>query len=202
MKTLSTLFLLLFFSLFFTSCNNNDEEIINQTVAENSSTIKFITQKFTGTISRIDISSWQYGTHVLSISSIDKRARYVVLSSKTIDLNKYNGQKVEVTAKLIHKSISGGPEHYNVIDIKVINDTKIYQFTGKIFKSRDVTNWMYGSHIMKLINGNYIALSSKTIDLNKYMMGRTVRITATKIHGSLSGGPDYFEVLTIIPIQK
>jgi hypothetical protein len=64
----------------------------------------------TGTIQQLEITSFQYGTHVISGYAI---------RSKIINLDKYIGQTVTAIGQLIEGyPIEGGPEFLEIHEIK------------------------------------------------------------------------------------
>lgn len=101
MKKLFLLFVLL---LFFTSCNSIvDSNGINEK---------------SGTLRKIEVSTWMYGTHTLD----DESGRPVyALTSKTIDLSLYENKKVVVSGDLVKGyPVDGGPVYLNVTNLVVI----------------------------------------------------------------------------------
>lgn len=67
----------------------------------------------TGNLRQQGVTTYQYGTHVLDAVS---GSEYVV-KSETIDLDKYVGKHVQVTAINMHYTVENGPELYNVISV-------------------------------------------------------------------------------------
>lgn len=71
------------------------------------------TMKFTGEIEAIGMSSWQYGTHTLTNENT-----FYALKSEKIDLSKYEGKTVTVSAvKIEGYPLEGGPEFLNVVQV-------------------------------------------------------------------------------------
>lgn len=73
--------------------------------------------KHTGIIERIEISTWQYGTHTLN----DENGKILfALRSSDIDLNKYQNKKVIIWGnKISGYPVDGGPIY---IDVKKVEE--------------------------------------------------------------------------------
>ncbi|MFV8225472.1 hypothetical protein [Christiangramia aquimixticola] len=82
----------------FSSCNSSD--------IEDGSIYK-------GTIQKSEVTTYQYGTHVL----ITSENRYA-LKSETLDLNDYIEKTITIKAeKIPGYPVDGGPEYLNVLKI-------------------------------------------------------------------------------------
>jgi thioredoxin-related protein len=76
------------------------------------------TQTATGTIHKIGMTSWMYGTHTLDDSN---GLPIYALKSSTIDLNNYDNKEVKVSGDLIKGyPVDGGPKYLNVTGITVV----------------------------------------------------------------------------------
>ena len=77
-------------------------------------------EKRTGTLTTIGMSTWMYGTHVLSDDT--GKPTTALSGEKSIDFNSYEGQKVEVIG-LLKKGypVDGGPEYLEVESIKSVD---------------------------------------------------------------------------------
>lgn len=73
--------------------------------------------KQTGIIERLEISTWQYGTHTLN----DENGQVLfALRSSDIDLNKYQNRKVIIWGnKISGYPVDGGPVY---IDVKKVEE--------------------------------------------------------------------------------
>lgn len=77
----------------------------------------------------------------------------------------------------------------------VSDNPNLIQLSGKMEKL-EVSGFGYGSHIINS-DGKNFALTSKQVDLNKFV-GKWVVVKGKKIDGyPLEGGPDYIEILHI-----
>ena len=77
-------------------------------------------EKRNGTLTTIGMSTWMYGTHILS----DDTGKPITALSggNNIDFDSYEGEKVEVTGSLKDGyPIDGGPEYLEVKSIKNLN---------------------------------------------------------------------------------
>lgn len=72
-----------------------------------------------GILTKIQMSTWMYGTHVLSDEIGEP---LTALSSPKINLDKYEGERVEVKGILEDGYSELGPEYLKVQSIKVINN--------------------------------------------------------------------------------
>ena len=100
MKILSFAFALL---LFLFACNSSVDSLDKQNQ--------------TGTIHKLEISTWMYGTHTLDDS--DGKHLYA-LTSSTIDLNEYVGKDVTVSGKLVEGyPVDSGPLFLDVTSVTV-----------------------------------------------------------------------------------
>jgi hypothetical protein len=70
-----------------------------------------------GTLQQQGMTTYQYGTH--TISSAEGNA--YVLKSDVLNLKKFEGKKVKLTAQNLHYTVENGPELYNVVAIKEID---------------------------------------------------------------------------------
>ncbi|CAM3803715.1 hypothetical protein MUGA111182_10555 [Mucilaginibacter galii] len=69
------------------------------------------------------------------------------------------------------------------------------EFSGEV-KRLEASFYMYGTHTIISNNINY-ALTSKTVDLDKYL-NKQVTLEAVKIPGyPIEGGPDYYNVTKV-----
>ena len=69
---------------------------------------------FKGEIDKIGMSTWQYGTHTLTVEDT-----FYALKSEKIDLTPYEGKTVTITAEKIEGyPVDGGPEFLNVVQVK------------------------------------------------------------------------------------
>jgi len=70
--------------------------------------------EITGQIKKVEYSTYMYGTHSITTSN-----SWYALISSTVDLNKYLNKQVTVKATKISSSpIEGGPDYYDVIEVK------------------------------------------------------------------------------------
>ncbi|WP_373059612.1 hypothetical protein [Zunongwangia sp. H14] len=70
--------------------------------------------KTTGTLEARGITSYQYGTHIL-----ETEEDFFALRSDTIDLTKYEGEKIRISAtKIEGYPIEGGPAFLNVLKVE------------------------------------------------------------------------------------
>lgn len=77
----------------------------------------------------------------------------------------------------------------------VSDNQNLIKLSGKIEKL-EVSGFGYGSHLINS-GGKMFALTSKSIDLNKFA-GKAVVAKGKKIDGyPLEGGPDYIEILEV-----
>lgn len=77
----------------------------------------------------------------------------------------------------------------------VSDNQNLIQLSGKIEKL-EVSGFGYGSHLINSDRKMY-ALTSKDIDLNKFV-GKAVIAKGKKIDGyPLEGGPDYIEIIQV-----
>ncbi|AVR44649.1 hypothetical protein C7S20_04885 [Christiangramia fulva] len=98
MKTLSIVGFNIIF-LFAIACGSSSQSVATE---------------YTGTIEPAGITSYQYGTHRL----ITDDETYALKSEK-VDLNKYEGKKVTLTAEKVEGyPVDGGPIFLNVMTIK------------------------------------------------------------------------------------
>ena len=86
-----------FIMLFLISCGNGNEN----------------TTRMQGVIQQQGITSYQYGTHTLN-----NEESFYALKSEKIDLDQYVDKEVVIQGRLIHEGLSGGPEYYEVVEIK------------------------------------------------------------------------------------
>lgn len=71
-----------------------------------------------GTVAPLEMSTWMYGTNMLTK---DSKIVVSLIADKNIKLDDYNGKKVEVTGELKEGyPIDGGPEYLEVKTIKII----------------------------------------------------------------------------------
>jgi hypothetical protein len=83
-------------------------------IAASTCSKKEQTFSFNGTLEKQGITSYQYGTHVIS----DGKITYA-LKSDAIDLDKYVSKKVTIYGfKIEGYPISGGPDYINVTRIE------------------------------------------------------------------------------------
>lgn len=95
----SAIFTVLLFSIFLLSCEKTEDD-------------SFDFQK-TGKIEAVQATYWMYGTHIIEIDG-----RLYALSSKKIDLNKYNNQIVTILGKMMDGyPLEKGPPHVEVFEI-------------------------------------------------------------------------------------
>lgn len=67
-----------------------------------------------GTIQKLEMSTFQYGTHTL-----EGKDGFFALRSEKVELNDYNGQEVKVEAQKVEGyPVDGGPVFLEVIAIK------------------------------------------------------------------------------------
>jgi hypothetical protein len=72
-----------------------------------------------GKINKIDVSSWQYGTHTLE--DTQGKPMYA-LKSSSINLELYEGKAVNISGnKIDGYPVDGGPVYIEVTEIKVVN---------------------------------------------------------------------------------
>lgn len=96
MKSLKILFVIISIGLCAISCNKDEEKPINVEVV--------------GTIQQQGITTYQYGTHVIT---------GYALRSSNIDLDNYIGQTVTVIGHLVEGyPIEGGPDYIEVEEIE------------------------------------------------------------------------------------
>ena len=70
--------------------------------------------EITGTIKALEMSSWQYGTHTISNDE-----HFYALRSEKVDLKKYEGKQIVITAQHIEGyPVDGGPVFLEVTTIK------------------------------------------------------------------------------------
>lgn len=62
--------------------------------------------KVTGTVEKIEVTCWMYGTHL--IQSNDNSTRYA-LKNESLDLAEYEGEEVTIKGNLVHEGLDGGP---------------------------------------------------------------------------------------------
>ena len=92
------------FSLFFFACDSSVDS------AGSSNT--------TGTIHKIEASTWMYGTHTLDDSN--GKIMYA-LTSSSINLSNYENKVVKISGDLVEGyPVDGGPEYLKVTGISVI----------------------------------------------------------------------------------
>lgn len=73
--------------------------------------------------------------------------------------------------------------------------TEYVEFSGEV-KKLEASFYMYGTHTIISNDINY-ALTSKTVDLDKYL-NKQVTLEAVKIPGyPIEGGPDYYNVTKV-----
>ncbi len=89
------------------SCKKEDNKVVG-----NICTGDCITR--TGVISQQGITTYQYGTHILTT---DDNEQYV-MSSDIVDLDRRVGQKCIVILKDLYYTVEGGPKLYNVIVLR------------------------------------------------------------------------------------
>jgi hypothetical protein len=70
-----------------------------------------------GTLQQQGMTTYQYGTHTISTAE----GNAFVLKSDVVDLKKFEGRKVKLTAQNLHYTVENGPELYNVVAIKEID---------------------------------------------------------------------------------
>ena len=72
------------------------------------------TSEYSGTIQEQGITSYQYGTHILTSEDT-----FYALKSDKIDLGKYVGKKVNLKAEKIEGyPVDGGPEYLLVTEVR------------------------------------------------------------------------------------
>lgn len=70
--------------------------------------------EFTGTVQRLEMSTFQYGTH-----TIEANSTYYALKSQELDLNDYNTQTVTIIGEKVEGyPLEGGPVLINVVKVK------------------------------------------------------------------------------------
>lgn len=69
-----------------------------------------------GTLQQQGMTTYQYGTHTISTAE----GNAYVLKSDVVDLKKFEGKKVKLTAQNLHYTVENGPGLYNVVAIKEI----------------------------------------------------------------------------------
>jgi hypothetical protein len=96
--------LFLFAITFFFSCDSGIDS--NESVTAN------------GSIRKIEMSTWQYGTHTL----IDSNSKPLyALTSSVVDLDLYQNKQVRISGNLVKGyPVDGGPKYLNVISIYVM----------------------------------------------------------------------------------
>ena len=73
-----------------------------------------------GILTTVQMSTWMYGTHVLSD---DTGTPLTALSGQEIDLNEYEGKKVEVRGTLKDGyPVDSGPEYLEVKSVEIIKE--------------------------------------------------------------------------------
>jgi len=71
-----------------------------------------------GILTKIEMSSWMYGSHLLSDDT--GKPLTALKKDETFEFDKYQGEKVEVTGKIIEGyPVDGGPEYLEVESIKL-----------------------------------------------------------------------------------
>ncbi len=70
-----------------------------------------------GILQQQGMTTYQYGTHTISTAE----GNAYVLKSDVLDLKKFEGKKVKLTAQNLHYTVENGPELYNVVAIKEID---------------------------------------------------------------------------------
>lgn len=89
----------------FTSCKKSTVE---QTVVAGDKLIA------TGMLRRQGATFYMYGSHILEVSATES----YVLTSNRVDLDKYIGERVQITALNTHYTVEQGPELYDVSAVK------------------------------------------------------------------------------------
>ena len=71
-----------------------------------------------GTIHKINVTTWMYGTHTIN----DNNGNLLyALTSTTVDLNTFENKQVKIYGNLIEGyPVDGGPEYLNVISITLL----------------------------------------------------------------------------------
>lgn len=102
MKRVLMLFVMV---IMFVACSSNEE--VGELVRE------------IGTISKLENSSWDYGTHILGRES----KRFLALKSSSVDLSAFEGKKVKVTGwKILGYPTNNGPEFIDVSKVVEIKE--------------------------------------------------------------------------------
>ena len=96
--------ILIFTTGLLAGINIQDEETnIKEQDTKNADT-KYI--KVTGTVEKIEVTCWMYGTHLIDCN--DNSTRYA-LKSESLDLTEHEGEKVTIKGNLVHEGLDGGP---------------------------------------------------------------------------------------------
>jgi hypothetical protein len=107
MAKYSAVFLLVSFLFAASACSSSGEEEGSGYEVEAA-----------GTMERLEISTWMYGTHILV--ERDGEVLYA-LKSDTADLSSYEGKKVRVAGSLVPGyPVDGGPEYLKVEFIETV----------------------------------------------------------------------------------
>lgn len=75
-----------------------------------------------GQVKESDVTTWQYGSHILT-STEGKKTVYA-LESKAIDLDAYIGSLVKIEGVKIHSGLDGGPPLINVEAIEMLEENE------------------------------------------------------------------------------
>jgi hypothetical protein len=93
------------------TCNNSQSKQDNQTSAE----VNEKAMEVTGTIKEQGITSYQYGTHTITIEGDE----FYALKSEAVNLDDYLDEEVTIVAEKIEGyPLSGGPEYLLVLEVK------------------------------------------------------------------------------------
>ena len=74
---------------------------------------------YAGTLAPLEMSVWQYGTHILTT----EEGGFYAVKSESVDLNKYNNMLVEVEGSLMEGyPVDSGPEFLNVTAVQPVKE--------------------------------------------------------------------------------